>query len=220
MNLQNEPIFDIVSTWAGIILEQFPKIKLAKVGWPDKQWLQIDKNLPAVFFMDISETNEHAVSQYATHRTIKNTDGTGYILQEKLRLQTLMQMTLFTNDKLTRDQLGWKLKQYFVTNFRIGLIDYTQATPQATGEYMLLNLRGDHKELKGETNFYQRDLTWQVQSRVLEAIPAYMIATAETQISVETSKRVPAVNQFRRINAKLKASSKISGEATDIYDIN
>jgi hypothetical protein len=186
LNCQNEPIFDIVSNLSAIIRSQFPAVKFAQLGWPDRKTFQVEHNLPAIFFADISEKGEHAVSQYAIHSTTSNS-----ITQEKLRLHTMLQMSLFTNDQLTRDQLGWKIKQYFVTNFHIPLLDYTQSTPISTGEYILLKFAGDHKEEKGEANFWQRDLTFIVQSRVLDAVMAYpvgqIIATETIDLSFDVS---------------------------------
>ena len=170
INCQNEPIFDIASNLSAIIRSQFPTIKFAQLGWPDRKTFQVEHNLPTIFFTDISEKGEHAVSQYAIHSTTSNS-----ITQEKLRLHTMLQMSLFTNDRLTRDQLGWKIKQYFVTNFHIPLLDYTLATPISTGEYILMKFAGDHKEEKGEANFWQRDLTFVIQSRVLDSTTAYPV---------------------------------------------
>jgi len=193
---QNEPFIDIVDNLSAIIRSQFPTVKNALMGWPLPVWLQVEKNnLPAVFFVDISETGEHAVSQYLTHRTVKNSDGTGQIIKEKLRLHTLMQMTLFAPDKLTRDQLGWQIKQYFVTNYHIPLLDYTQATPAPTGEYMLLKFHGDHKEAEGEPNCWQRDLTLEVQSRVLDAVPAWAV------------RKITAAETFNRTSSTAAPSS-------------
>jgi hypothetical protein len=153
------------------------------MGWPDRKEFQLEKNLPSVFLVDISEKGKHAVSQYATHRVVKNSDGTGQIIQEKLRLHTMLQMTLFAETKALRDQLGWQLKQYFVTNFRLPLNDYTQNPVVPTGEYVLLKFVGDRKEEKGEANCWKRDITFVVQSRVLDAVPAYV---ASNIVATET----------------------------------
>lgn len=189
INIQNEPILDISSNLSAIIRNQFPQIKFAQLGWPDRKTFQVERNLPAIFFADISEKGEHAVSQYATHRITSTS-----VIQEKLRLHTMIQMTLFTNDKLTRDQLGWKIKQYFVANFRFPLIDYTLSTPLPTGEYMLLSFAGDRKEEKGEANFWRRDITFVVQSRVLDAVTAYPVTTINTTSPTQTLAQSQAEN--------------------------
>ena len=170
---QNEPFFDLASNLSAILLAQVPQLQQAKIGWPDRKWFQVETNLPGVFLVDISETGRHAVSQFATHREVKNADGTGQIITEKLRLRTLLQISLFTNTKGDREQLGWQIKQYLIANYRLPILDYTQATPTPTGEHMMLYYRGDHKELRGEANFWQRDLTFEVQSRVLDAVPGH-----------------------------------------------
>lgn len=164
-------MIDICDNLSNIFLTQFPTLKNAKLGWPDRKFFQVEHNLPAIFFVDISEKSERAVSQLLTHRTTSSS-----IIQEKMRVHTMVQMSLFTNNKLTRDQLGWGIKQYLVTNFHIPVYDFTQATPVNTGEYFLFNLVGDHREEKGEANCWQRDLTFTVQSRILDALTAYPVS--------------------------------------------
>lgn len=184
MNIQNEPMFDIASNLAGILLAECPALKSAKIGWPDRKWLQVEKNLPAIFLVDVSERGEHAVSQHAVSSTIRNPDGTGLVVYEKLRLHTLVQLSLFTHTKGDRDQLGWQIKRHFIINYRIPILDYTKATPAPTGEHLMLYFRGDRKELRGEANFYQRDLTFEIQSRVLEGVPANVITKVNVNHNV------------------------------------
>ena len=192
-NIQNDPRYDIATNLGGIILAQWPQIKNAKRGWPDRKWLQVETNLPAVYFVDITRKGQHYVSQNAVHREIKNADGTGQIVRERLRLHTLLQMSLFTNTKSDRDALGWQFEQYFFAqnradgspNYRIEILDYTKATPAPTGEYMMLYYRGDHED-PGEANLYRRDLTLEVQTRVLDAIPGHSasrIVVAQTLLT-------------------------------------
>lgn len=186
VNIQNEPFVDVTNTLGAVLKAQFPVIKHAIIGWPESKWLQVDRNLPAIYFVDITEHGEYATSQLETHRTIRNDDGTGFIVKEKQRLHTLMQITLFSHTKAERDALGWGIKQYLIRNFRMELIDYLKPTPMPTGEYMMLKYAGDHKEEKGEANFWQRDLTFLVQTRVLDAEVAYPVKKVDDTVQVQT----------------------------------
>lgn len=177
MNVQREPLFDIVSTLSVVLKTEVPALKHAVMGWPDPKWLQVEGNLPAVYFVDISERGRNARSRDDIHREVVAADGSGQILQEKLRLHTLLQITLFAHTKGDRDQLGWRIKQYLVANPRLPLMDYAPATPAPTGEFMLLHFRGDHKSLEGSPNCWQRDLTFEVQSRVLDAFDGFQVKT-------------------------------------------
>jgi|GEM_PF-5662314 len=166
MNLQQEPLQVIGTALATALKAQSSQLKNATLGWPDTKWLGVDGNLPSVFFMEISETSKNVVSRYKIHKVVDNGDGTGSIYTEQLRLFLLLQVTLFTNTPQDRAAIGWIIKQYLVTNYRLLLSD---------GEYAMFKLKGDHQSGEGETNFYQRDLTFAVSARVLDATSAYKV---------------------------------------------
>jgi hypothetical protein len=188
MNIQNEPMFDIASNLAAILLAHVPRLKHALMGWPDRKWLQVEGNLPGVFLVDVSETGTHFVSQHAVSSNIKNADGTGFVVYEKMRLKTLVQISLFTNTKADRDSLGWAIKQLLITNYRVPILDYARATPSPTGEALMLFFRSDVKGLEGEPNFYQRNLTFEVQSRVLDATPAHRVTEIDLGQAIDRSR--------------------------------
>ncbi len=180
MNLQKEPFQAICEALAAAIndqiviynnsipgvMGQIPQLKNAQVGWPDPKWLQVDGNLPAVFFVQISETGKNIVSRFKVHKVVDNGDGTGTVYTEQLRLSMMLQMSLFTNTPQDRAALGWLIKQYMITNYRLALAD---------GEYAMFEFKGDHQGKQGETNFYQRDMTFTVTARVLDATSAYKV---------------------------------------------
>jgi len=168
MNLQQEPFQAIGISLATALKTQASQLKNAIVGWPDTKWLGVDGNLPSVFFVEISEIGKNVVSRYKIHKTVDNGDGTGTIYTEQLRLSLLIQASLFTNTPQDRASLGWSIKQYLVTNYRLALSD---------GEYAIFKLKGDHQSIEGETNFYQRDLTFEVSARVLDATTSYKVTS-------------------------------------------
>ncbi len=207
MNIQSEPFVDIATNLGAVLLGLLPELKHAKIGWPDRKWLQVEGNRPSVFFVDVSETGQHYVSQFDTHRTVIKPDGTGQIIQEKLRLKTLVQISLFTSTKGDRDQLGWQMKQHLITRYRLPLLDYSTATPAPTGEYAILRYRGDHKEAAGEANFWKRDLTFEAQSRVLDAITARRVDQISLTGIVDKTLEVQA-------QASLGAPLTLAGSST------
>src|SRR4029077_15194152 len=95
----------------------------------------------------------------------------------QLRLGMLLQISLFTNNEGDRDALGWILKQYFITNYHLPLLDYTQTPPAQfpTGEFVFLKYHGDSPDKPGEGKLYQRDVTFECQARVLDATEAYQV---------------------------------------------
>lgn len=185
MNIQNEPMFDIASNFSAVLLQVAPELKHALVGWPDRKWIQVENQLPAVFFVDVSETGRHYISQTAVSNTVDKGDGTGYLVREKMRLRTMIQVSLFTNTKSDRDRIGWLIKQHLITNYRIPIIDYAAATPAPTGEHLLVFFRNDRKDIEGEANFWRRDLTFEIQSRVLDAEAAFKVTTADVEVTSE-----------------------------------
>lgn len=162
----------ICEALANVLKQQIPQLKNAQAGWVEPKFLSVDKNLPAVFFIQVSETSKNIASRLKTHKTVTNPDGkTGFIYTEQLRLFFLLQISLFTNTKSDRASIGWSIKQYLVTNYRLSLTD---------GEFAMFKLKGDHQSQKGETNFYQRDLTFEVSARVLDATSATKITSIDS----------------------------------------
>lgn len=159
MNIQTNPFELIAEALAEKLKELEPRLVTAEIGWPDIKYTGVDSNLPSVFFVEISENGRNVTSRLKVHKTIDNEDGTGKIVTEQKRLFKLIQISLFTSSKEDRSSIGWAIKQYLVTNYRLLLSD---------GEYAQFTLKGEHDN-PGESNFYQRDLTFEVTARVLDA---------------------------------------------------
>lgn len=180
MNLQEEPFQAISEALSGILLNNvyaqdlamlgtiasLNPIKNAQIGWPDPKFLSVDGNLPAVFFVQVSEIAKNIVSRHKVHKTTVNPDGSGYVFREQMRLFFMFQMSIFTNSAEDRAAIGWAIKQYLITNYRLALAD---------GEYAMFELKGDHQSFKPDSKYYQRDLTWMAQARVLDATPAVQV---------------------------------------------
>lgn len=174
MNIQIDPYQAICEALESVLKAQVPKLKNVKAGWPDPKFLKVDGNLPSVFLLDISETSKNIANRLQVHKNIINSDGTGYIVTEQKRLFFLLQLSLFTNSQTDRASIGWTIKQYLTSNYRI---------PLADGEFALFKEKGDHSSKKGETNFYQRDLTFEVTARVLDATAANKVTSINPSIT-------------------------------------
>lgn len=175
MNLQDEPYRVICEALETVMLAQNPTLKSAKIGWPDAKFTKVDGNLPAVFFWEVSDTEHSVVSRLNVHKSTTNPDGTGYIFTEQGRVFYLLQISLFTNTPEDRSSIGWAIMQYLITNYRLTLAD---------GETATFKYKGKH-DAQGETNYYQRDLTFEVWTRVLDATPAQKVATLNPIITFD-----------------------------------
>lgn len=173
--IQQDPVLEIAENLGKILIAQFPAIKSAARGWPDRKWKPVDGSLPMVRFVEVSRKGKAAVSRYDLHGEIINPDGSGHTLQEKLRLEILLQIALFANTKEDRDTIGWQIEQFLIANPYQVLTDYTADPPVLTGEWMMLYYRGDAQDIEGEANFWARHLTFEVQSRVLDATPGWQV---------------------------------------------
>jgi hypothetical protein len=156
---------------------QCPTLKTAIVGWPDPKFLGEDSNFPAVFFTETSEKGKNIVSRRAVHKIVDNHDGTGQIVREVLRLYYLLTITLFTNTPESRASIGWGIKQYLVTNYRLIMAD---------GESAMFKYGGDHQSEKPDIRRYQRDLTFTVQARVLAATAANKVTEIIPDFNITT----------------------------------
>lgn len=184
MNVQSEPFVTIARNLNALLHDVVENLQHFGVGWPDPKWLQVDSNLPSAFLHDLSETGASVVSRQEIHRQVVNEDGTGRILFEVMRLQTLVQISVLARSKDDRDDVAWRIKQYLIANPQIALVDYTLATPADTGETALFFYRGDNKNPVGLPELYQRDLTFEMQTRVLEAVDAFRVDEIEINQTV------------------------------------
>lgn len=165
MTTQQDPLQSITEALAPIMMTF--GIQNTLLGWPDTKDFQMDGNLPLVAVFPVSDTSKHLVSRENVHATIPNEDGvTATVYKEKLRLFYLMQISLFTKTPEDRSNIGWQIQQYLVSNpqLQIGIPDV---------ETSIFKYKGQRNP-PGETNFYQRDMTFEVTARVLDSETAYM----------------------------------------------
>lgn len=183
--IQNEPRYDISTNLSATILSQVSAIKTVVRGWPDKIWFSVDNNLPGVAILDVSSKPGRAVAQASVVHHIRHPDGTGQIVYEKARPFILIQMSVFANTKADRDNLGWAIEQYLTVNYHLPIIDYTKMPPMraTSGEHILIELRGDHTDLPGGGKFWRRDMTWEIQTRVLDAQQAWAVQQIDATVT-------------------------------------
>lgn len=175
MNLQDEPFKVICEALAQVLKATVPTLKRAQIGWPDVKFLQVDSNLPSVFFWEVSDTEKNVVSRLNVHKSTSNPDGSGYVYTEQGRIFYLLQISLFTNTLEDRSSIGWVIMQYLITNYRLTLAD---------GETATFKYKGKHDD-QGETNYYQRDITFEVWTRVLDATPAQKVKTLAPTTTID-----------------------------------
>lgn len=171
MNTMTDPL-QTITTAISPIVTPFG-VKNTLLGWPDTKYFQVDGNLPSLFIFPVSDTSKHLTSRDTIHAVVNNPDGTtATVYKEKLRLFYLLQLTLFTNTQEDRSNIGWQIQQYFVSNpqLQIGIPGVETA---------VFSYKGQHNPA-GETNFYQRDMTFEVTARVLDSQTAYIAKTLQT----------------------------------------
>jgi hypothetical protein len=150
-------------------------VKNTILGWPDTKFFTVDGNLPSLFVFPVSDTGKHLASRETVHASVTNADGTITVYREKLRLFYLLQLSLFTKTPEDRSNIGWQIQQYFVSNpqLQIGIPNV---------ETSVFKYKSQHNP-PGETNFYQRDMTFEVTARVLSqetATPLSKLTTNNT----------------------------------------
>lgn len=220
VNVQNEPLFDIASNLNPICRTVAPTIVECGIGWPDPKWLQVDKNLPTVVFTDLSEKSTNYCSRLEVHRVIKNPDGTGMVITEQMRLLKMLQISIFASNKSDRDSIGWALKQHLVTNIRVPIFDHKQPTPQFTGDYLTFKLLGDHDNPRGSANFWQRDLTFEVGTRVLDGTPAWLVSQIDyTQTVLVHGPPLVVFPSAKHISFTQTSSTDSHGDSVDTITI-
>lgn len=170
MITQIDPLQSI-TTAIGQVVAPFG-VKNTILGWPDTKYFQVDGNLPSLFVFPVSDTGKHLASRETIHAVVPNSDGTVTVYKEQLRLFYLLQLSLFTNTQEDRSNIGFQIQQYFVSNpqLQIGIPGV---------ETSVFSYKGQHNP-PGETNFYQRDITFQVTARVLSEETAAVLSSGIT----------------------------------------
>jgi hypothetical protein len=165
LTIQKDPLQSITEALSPI-MSPFG-VKYCELGWPDTKYSNVDGNLPSLFVFPISDTGKHLASRETVHASIPNEDGvTATVYKEKLRLFYLLQLSLFTKTPEERSNIGWQVEQYLISNpqLQIGIPNVETA---------VFKYKGQHNP-PGETNFYQRDMTFEVTARVLDLETAYI----------------------------------------------
>lgn len=175
MNLQADPFRSICEALAPALQAKIPALIIAQIGWPDSKFLETEGNLPSVFFWEVSDVARNVVSRIKPHKSTTNPDGSGYVFTEQSRVFYLMQISLFTSTPEERSTHGWTIMQHLITNYRLTLAD---------GETATFKYKGKHDD-EGETNYYQRDLTFEVWTRVLDAKPAQKVSTLDPETAID-----------------------------------
>jgi|SRR5579875_301277 len=171
---QKDPLESITEA-LGPIVSPFG-VKYTFLGWPDTKYFDVDGNLPSLFVFPVSDTGKHLASRESIHASVKNDDGTTTVYKEKLRLFYLLQLSLFTKTPEDRSNIGWKIQQYFVSNPQLQF-----GIPGV--ETAIFKYKGQHNP-PGETNFYQRDITFEVTARVLDSQTSYVASNGIFRRSV------------------------------------
>lgn len=169
-NMQKDPLQSITLALQPIFAN-FGVLN-TQLGWPDTKFFTADGNLPAVAIVSAGGNAKNIVSRETVHAIVQNGNGTATAYYEKLRLFYLLQISLFTYTPQDRSNIGWNIEQYLVTNpqLQFGIPGVETAI------FLMKSIPHDDE---GETNFYQRDLTFQVQARVLDAETAQVMKTLQ-----------------------------------------
>jgi hypothetical protein len=181
-NLQKDPLQSITLALQPIF-SGFG-IKSTQLGWPDTKFFSVDGNLPTVAIVQVGGNSKHQASRQSVHAVVNNGDGTSTAFYEQERLFLLLQISLFTNTPQDRSDIGWSIQQYLVSNpqLQIGIPGV---------ETSVFKLKGIPRDSEGETNFYQRDITFEATARVLDAETAQTATRIVLGQNVDSDQTAP-----------------------------
>lgn len=171
MTDQKDPLQSITEALQSIFSSY--GVKRTQLGWPDTKYFQVDGNLPFVAITSVGGDQKHLASRNTIHATVDNGDGTGVVYYEQERLFYLLQFSLFTNTPQDRSNIGWNIQKYFTTNPQL-----SYGIPGV--ETGIFKPKGIPRDDQGETNFYRRDITFEVTARVLDSESGPMLKTIQT----------------------------------------
>lgn len=165
MTTQQDPLLSITDALRDLFV---PKgIVSVNLGWPDATFLTTDTNFPCLWVYSASDKGQYLASTESVHAFVTNADGiSATVYKEKLRKIYTLQLSLFTKSDADRSSYGWMIEQQLVTypQLQIGIPNVETALFKYKSQYNPL----------AETNYYQRDINFDVTARVLDANTAYI----------------------------------------------
>jgi hypothetical protein len=146
-----------------------PTLKYAPQGWPDPKWFEdTGVNFPSVFFVKVSEKGTNTTGRAKVFKTVTNSDGTGAVYFETKKMKYLLQLSVFTTCPQQRLDIGWAIKQYLINQIQLPINAVNTAR---------FDFKGGDRILEGRDNFYRRDITFEVITRVLDGVQGYKVTS-------------------------------------------
>lgn len=164
-----DPWDDLCTTLSTQLKNLAPSLKYAVEGWPDPKWFKdAGINFPSVFFVKVGEKGTNTTGRAKVFKTITNQDGTGAVYFETKKMKYLLQISLFTTDPQQRLDIGWAIMQYLNNQIQLPI--------NAVNTARFVFIGGDRLS-EGRDNFYQRDIQFEAQTRVLDGVASYKVTS-------------------------------------------
>jgi len=131
-----------------------------KADYPDPSYFKA--KTPAVGLLKIGGKARDFVTPGDSHVTLPvNPDGTLPVVGEWKRYSYLLQLSVFTETKRERSELGQTIEEYLQKK------RYHALPGDPFGDYTVVLVQGVPHDSKGEVGFYQRDFTLKCSGRLL-----------------------------------------------------
>ncbi|WP_088187544.1 hypothetical protein [Desulfosporosinus sp. FKA] len=162
-----DPWDDLCTTLSTQFKNLVPSLKYAVEGWPDPKWFEdTGVNFPSAFFVKVGEKGTNTTGRAKVFKTITNSDGTGAIYFETKKILYLLQISLFTTDPQQRLDIGWAIMQYLNNQIQLPINTVN------TARFVFKSL---DRMPEGRDNFYQRDMQFEAQTRILDGVQGYKV---------------------------------------------
>ncbi|KEO82998.1 hypothetical protein [Tumebacillus flagellatus] len=138
-------------------------------SWPDPNVTSVETNLPCLFVYPVRERGTYIGSVNTVFATVKNADDTtATIYREKQRKTYELRLTLVTATADELSRIGWKIEQALNTNTRLN-------TGNPLVDIVTFTYFGQYNAPPSDAGAHQRDMTFNVSVRVLDAETVYLL---------------------------------------------
>lgn len=167
MSVQTDPLVSITSALRELTGPM--GVVTVSQSWPDPNITAVEANLPCLFVYPVREQGGVIGNVNTVSATVKNADGkTATVYREKQRKTYELRLTLVTQTAEELSAIGWQIEQELNTNTRLN-------TGNPLVDVVTFTYFGQYNVAPSEAGLHQRDITFNVAARVLDASTVYLL---------------------------------------------
>lgn len=167
MPVQTDPLQSITSALRTLTVPM--GVTTVSQSWPDPNLTSVESNLPCLFVYPVRERGTVSGNVNTVLATVKNADEqTATVYREKQRKTYELRLSLLAKTAEEISTIGWQIEQALNANTRLN-------TGDPLVDIVTFRYFGQYNAPPSEASLPQRDMTFNVEARVLDATTVYLL---------------------------------------------